>query len=222
MTYKELQDRVMGRLNLTSTEARTRIKIFLNERYRKLATSIGLMRVRWGTVSFNTIIGTFTYSPATLIKPQTLFYPAGNKVLQQMTMDQIRILDPDSSQTGPPIGWVLQKFNANTCTMYIWPKPDAIYALSADGMVTGTDMAADGDIPVIPEDFHDILEFAATADELAKMEKEKLSGVMEMKAEARTRDLRYFMAKSTYLSLQQGSGPQWWWGPWWSTYQGFD
>lgn len=222
MTFKNLQDRVMGRLNLTSTEARTRIKAFLNERYRKLQTSVGLGRVRFGTVGFNTVAGTFTYSPATLIKPMTIMYPAGNRVLAQKSMDEIRMMDPDSSQTGEPEAFVLQQFGATTCTIYVWPKPAGIYALSVDGIIAGTDMSGDSDVPVIPEDFHDILEFAATADELMKMEKPTLADKMETKVELRTRELRYFIGKSTYLGLQQGSASElfWWWGPWWWGYPG--
>lgn len=222
MTFEELQNRVMGRLNLTSAEARERIKDYLNERYRKLQTSVGLGRVRFGTVSFNTAIGTFTYSPANLLKPITIAYAAGNRLLTQKTMDEIRMLDPDSSMTGEPECFVLQQFGATSCTLYIWPKPAGVYALSVDGIVKGSDMTVNADIPVFPEDFHDLLVFGATADELMKMEKPKLSQEFDVKAEARTRELRYFMAKSTYLDLRQGSAADlfWWWGPWWWGYQG--
>jgi hypothetical protein len=222
VTFKDLQDRVMGRLNLTSVESRARVKTFLNERYRKLQTTVGLGRVRFGTLALNTINGTFTYSPATLAKPITIMYPAGNRVLTQKSMDELRMIDPDSSMTGEPEAFCLQKFGATTCTLYLWPKPNAIYALSIDGILTGTDLVNDNDVPVLPEDFHDTLEFGAAADELLKMEKPQLAAAMETKEQARTKDLRYFMAKSTYLGLQQGSASDlfWWWGPWWWGYQG--
>ena len=219
MTFKNIQDRVMGRLNLTSAEARTRIKTFINERYRKLQTSVSMGRVRFGTGTFATAAGTFTYTPSSLVKPITLYYTAGNRVLAQKSMDEVRLMDPDASQTGEPEAWVLQKFTATGCTIYVWPKPDAIYTIGYDGIVSGTEMSADGDVPVFPEDFHDQLEFAATADELMKMEKPVLADKMELKAENRMRELRYFMAKSSYLNLQQGSGADtWWWGPWFSNW----
>lgn len=221
MTYLQIQTEVMDRLNLTSTEARTRIKAFINARYRKLATSCSLGRVRFGTVSFATVAGTFTYSPATLAKPLTISYAGGNRILEQRTMDEIRLNDPDSSTTGAPQTFCLQKFGATTCTLYIWPKPDAIYTLSADGILVGTELAADGDIPVFPEDFHDILVFGGCADELMKMEKPSLSEKMELQTAARSRDLRYYMAKTTYLNLQQGEQGFWWYGPWFGSYRGF-
>lgn len=222
MTFQTLQDRVMGRLNLTSAEARTRIKTFINERYRKLQTSVGLGRVRFTSSTLTTGAGTYTYSPANLLKPITLYYAAGNRVLAQKTMDEIRMMDPDSSMTGEPEAWVLQQFGSVSCTIYIWPKPAGSYVVGYDGIVVGTDLSANGDVPVIPEDFHDALEFAATADELMKMEKPKLADAMEAKAERRERELRYFIAKSTYLGLQQGSASElfWWWGPWWWGYPG--
>ena len=221
MTFKNLQDNVMGRLNLTSAEARARVKIFLNQRYRKLQTSVGLGRVRFGTVTQNTAAGTYTYSPAGLVKPMTITYAGGNKVLDVWSMDQIRNVDPDSSQTGPPIVYVIQKFNATSCTIYVWPKPDAIYALTIDGIVSGTDMAADGDVPAFPEDFHDAIEFGATSDELKHMEKYDKSKDMNVEAEGRVRELRYFMAKNAYLTMSQGDDrSRWWWGPWWTSYRG--
>lgn len=221
MTFKELQDNVLNRLNLTTAEARTRVKVFLNERYRRLQTSIGLGRVRFVSSTFPTINGTYTYSPVGLIKPLTLTLPAQNIVLDERSMDQIRLLDPDNSTTGVPYFYVVQKFNAKTVTLYLWPKPDAIYTIAYDGIATGADMTADSDIPAVPEDFHDVIEFGAVADELMKMEKPSLSQTMEVKADLRTRELRYFLAKSIYLSVVQGGNDLWWWGPWYQSYRGF-
>src|SRR6266850_2607104 len=164
----------MGRLGLTTPEARTRIKIFINERYRKLQTSIGMGRVRFGTITFPTVAGTYLYTTTGLIKPWTVAIPAQNWVLQERTFDTVRTLDPDNSQTGRPEVYVVQKFSATTVTLYLWPKPDAIYTVQVDGILTGTDLTADGDIPAFPEDFHDQLVFAASADELTKMEKPAL------------------------------------------------
>lgn len=219
MTFKNLQDRVMGRLNLTSTEARDRIKNFINERYRSLQTSINLGRVRRTEVTFPTVIGTFEYVRTDIIKPLTVRYPAGNRVVDERTLDQIRMMDADAGTTGAPQVYAVVKYAADGCTLYIWPKPDAVYTLSIDGLARGTNMSADGDIPAFPEDFHDILEFAATADELEKMEKPDQSVGFETRTEKRTRELRYFLAKSAYLGQQQNDF--WWAGPWPTGYFGW-
>lgn len=210
----------MGRLGLTTTDARARIKIFINERYRKLQTSIGLARVRFGTITFPTISGTYLYSTTGLIKPWTVAIPGQNWVLEERPFDTIRTLDPDNSQTGRPEVYAVQKFAAVSVSLYLWPKPDGVYTIQVDGILTGTDLTADGDIPAVPEDFHDLLVFAASADELTKMEKPALAQAQEIRADARTRELRYFLEKSAYLGFVQNDLEGWWWGPWFQNYRG--
>lgn len=211
MTFVQLQDRVMGRLNLTTSESRTRIKGFLNERYRRLQTSIGLGQVRRTQISLATVVGQFEYPITTLIKVITVTYPTGNRVIGELSLDQIRRMDPDGGQTGVPQAYAVTKYAADSVTIYVWPKPDAIYTLQIDGLARGTDMTADADLPAFPEDFHDYLVFAGCADELEKMEKGEASARMEIRAKQRSEDLRYFLAKSAYLSIQQSDN--WWSGP---------
>lgn len=202
----------MSRLNLTETAARDRIKNFINERYRRLASSISLGPVRFTTVSQNTAAGTEQYSPTGLIKVQTITYTAGNKVLDEMTLDQIRNIDADGSEEGSPERFAVVKYPASSVTIHIHPKPDAIYTLKIDGIATGIDLSANGDIPAFPEDFHDVLEFGAMADELEKMEKYKMAEKYERAYESRLMDLRYFIAKTAYLD--QSANDAWWLGPW--------
>lgn len=221
MTFLELQTSVMSRLNLTTTEARTRIKAFINQRYRSLQTSIGLGQVRFGSSTFPTVGGTNSYSPTNLIKPMTLRIASVNVVLDERTMDQLRLMDPDLNQTGTPYFYAISNYGASTCTLFLWPTPDIVYTVAYDGIVRGTEMVADGDIPVFPEDFHDILTLMASADELLHKEKPALSDKMEQKGIDRTKELRYFLAKSGYLGLSQGDSGNWWWGPWWGSYRGF-
>jgi hypothetical protein len=210
----------MDRLKLTSPDSRSRIKDFLNERYRAVATSCGLSSVRFGTVSQATVAGTVSYAVAGLVHPITVTYPAGNRVLIEKTQDFIRNLDPDASVEGAPQYFVISRHNATTVTLSIWPKPDDAYDLTIDGIVTGTDMSADGDIPALPEDFHDTLVFGATADELMKLEKAGLAQGMEGKFKDRLGELRYFCSVRSYLTIKQGEDGQWWWGFWWGTYRG--
>lgn len=197
----------MDRLGLSSDESRARIRRFINQRLRRLVTSLGLGRLRLSVVSFATVNGTKTYTPSTLIKPYTIRYAAGNKVLEEMSLDQMRLLDPDESRTGAPEGYAVQSYGATSVTLRLFPIPDAAYTLSVDGLVTGTDLAADADVPAIPEDFHDCLIFGAEADELEKMEKYKMAAKKEAAYEQRKRELRFFLAKSAYLGLQAGTAP---------------
>lgn len=218
MTFATLKSRVMARLKLTSAEADTRVGSYLNERYRSVATSIGLTPVRWGSTTFPTVASTKSYSPSTVIHALSLQIPAENRLLVEQTMDFIRTIDPDDSQEGVPQYYVRTNYGATTTTLRLWPTPDAAYTVNVDGILAGTDMTAAGDIPVMPEDFHDALIFGAVADELLKLDKDALSASFEKRFEKRVRDLRYFIAKTAYLNLRQGENGNWWWGHWYGNY----
>lgn len=208
MTFVQLQNDVMERMGLTHTDSRTRVKRFLNQRLRRLVTNLGLGRLgRRSTITFVTVATTKTYTPSTLIKPFSVIYTAGNLVLEELTQAQLRALDADDSQTGAPRAFVVVAYGATTVTLRIWPTPDAVYTLTVDGLITGTDLSADGDVPAFPEDYHDVLIFGAEADELEKMEKYDLAAKKEAAYEKRMRELRYFLAKSAYLGVQPGTSP---------------
>ena len=213
MTFKNIQDRIMDRVNLTSADGRTRIKNNTNERYRALQTSVGLGRVRRTNSTLNTVNGTATYTPPSVVKTFGISYPSGNKILTERTEDQIREMDPNLDTVGDPRHWAVLQFTATGILIRIWPTPTSIMALVIDGIASGTDMSADGDVPAFPEDFHDILVTQGIADEWDKMEKPDLATKQEKKAATRVTELRYFLSKSAYLHRQQGT-TYWWWGPW--------
>src|SRR5687767_13897307 len=108
MTFKTIQDRVMARTNLSWIRARDAVKGFINERYHRLQTSIGLGRVRRGTVEFPTVVSTATYTPSSLVKPIQISYPDGNRVLGERTENELREIDPNFSQTGAPELYAVQ------------------------------------------------------------------------------------------------------------------
>lgn len=204
-TFVQLQDKIMGRLNLTSSDARTRVKAEINERYRSMLSSTGLARTRLTVAgSFNTVAGTYVTS-LSVAKVLNLVYTSLGRVLQELTLDQIRLLDPDSTRTGAPEAYAITGANATTTSVYVWPKPDAIYAIQYDALTNITDLSADGDVPVFPADFHDALVFGVLSDELLKLEKLELARSAEEKFDERVRGLRYFVRKSAYLHEQQGS-----------------
>lgn len=219
--FASLKSRVQDRLLLPSTTAATRIGKYINERYRAVATSIGMQAVRFGTENIVTVNGTPDYTTTNLIHLMTLTYTAGNRVMDEVTYDDIRNLDPGGIRTGSPELYVKKKFNNANLTITIWPTPDAIYTLPGDGILRGAELVNDNDVPVLPEDFEDILIFGACADELIKLEKPALAAAFEAKFVQRQKDLRFFIAKTAYLETRQGDGGQWWWGPWFHNYRGF-
>jgi hypothetical protein len=208
-TFLQLQDRVLARTTQSSTEARTRVKGYINRRLRRIATSNNCGRVRQGTVSINTVAGTATITTTGLVKVHTVRIPTQNRVLDERTLDQMRLLDPDDSRDGVPQFFAVQGYNAATCTVRLLPIPDAVYAVSIDGILSGTELSADGDIPGLPEDFHDLLESGAIADEFKHLRQLEDAMVEEQVWKDRLSELKMWLAKSKWLS-NVDKDREWW------------
>lgn len=221
MTYVTIQDRVLNRLRLTSTTARTRVKARINERIRAAQASVGLGKLRRGTVSVNTASGNPALTTTGLVKVFTVVIPAEARVLTERSLDFLRNLDPNNDNTGVPLYYAVKAVTATAVTLQLYPIPNAIYAVQIDGLLVGSDLSADADVPGMPEDFHDLIIDGVLADEFADQEdKGELVGYHEAKHEKRLRDLRYFLAKSAYLHTRQdGNATDYpWWavhGNWW-------
>lgn len=212
MTFLNLQDRVMARMNRTSTESRDRIKTFINERLRATQTSTGLGRLRRGTVSLDTTADSNVLTTTGLVKVFAVSLPSLSRVLREVTFNAIRLKDPDFVTTGAPLEYAVNSFSATSTGLKLWPKPDAAYTLEIDGLLTGTDLSTDSDVPAMPEDFHDVLILGAMADEYDHDGDKKMADKMEAKYELRRRELRYFVAKTAYLTTRQGANVDY---PWW-------
>ena len=93
MTFLQLQDAVMDRLNLTSTEARTRIKVHLNIRYRRVQTAINTARTRRAVHTWTTSSGQAVVSGSGIAKVFNLFGSGtGAALLPEVSFEQIRQL----------------------------------------------------------------------------------------------------------------------------------
>ena len=207
MTWADIQSRVANRLNLTSTDALTRIGQEINERYREVMSSCGLnTSVFQEGISANTVIGqrSVVFSCE---KIYVLYDPAYTppRVLGEVSMDDMRnrqvLIDP-------PMEYAIAGTGASTVTVYLDVVPATIYALKIDGEANLTDLSG-VQVPAFPQDFHDILTRGVMADELYTMEKYALSAAQEKKFEDRLAHLQYFIAKSGYLTSYQGkNSPQ--------------
>lgn len=220
MTFKQIQDRVMARTNLTSADARARVKDFINERLRAAQTSCNLGAVRRTTVTAATVPDTATVTPSNLIKAITIVIPDLNRPLGERSLDQLRTFDAANQWKGAPELWAVKSVGATSVTLQLQPIPDDVYTLQIDGIAPGVTLENDNDVPVLPEDFHDLLVFGALADELDHLERPG-SGKAEAKYEQRLRELRYWLAKSAYLHRAQNTEfdvSNWWYwfygAPW--------
>lgn len=207
MTFTEIVDAVKERLNLSSSEATARIGRNVNYRYKRLTSSVGMQPTRRATVSANTVIG----SPALALpleKLEVVYIIADGKrrVLMEVSYDEYRNGRTWVTQNGDPWVYAIESVDPTVVNIVLDPVPTTVFAIYADGLQSATTLAGT-DLPQFPESFHDTLVDGAMADEYYKMDNQRLAKEFEQRFEQRAADLRYFLAKSAYLSIAQNQRP---------------
>lgn len=200
MTLLELKTEAANRLNLSSSDALSRLGSYINQRYRRLTSSLGLSTARQTTASTNTVIGTDTVTFA-LEKLGVVYITVAGKrrVLNEIPYEEFRIASVEHPKSATPDRYAVKSVSPASVTIALYPTPDAIIAINADGLSNATTLV-DGDTPNIPTDFQDTLILGAMSDELFKMEKYQLAKDFQTQYEQRASDLRLFLAKSAYIS----------------------
>ena len=230
MTFDDIVRDVAGRLNLTSPEAFGRIGDRVNERYRRVTSSIGMITSRRQVQEFE--IDPVTPSSSTsgvdaTDLPDLTFSgfekilrithededSGGITVLKKMTYDQLDNVNRLTDRL--PRAWADKRMGSHQVTISLdsWSSTTT-FTLKVEGYDVA-DVLADDAEPFLPTDFHDILTEGAMADEYMKMEKPQLSAIREQKYESRLSDLRMFIAKSGYMDTYQGKDrPSQWYQTW--------
>lgn len=210
MTFTDIQNEVADRLNLTSAAALARIGRSINERYRWLASSIGIADViERLTASADTVVGnrslTFGPTPVAVEKLLSVFNTAFTPpmVLDQVTFDELR---NSPIGTDPPKQYAIQLMGAKSVTVFLDTIPATIFTLSADVEGNLTTLSGTA-VPAFAEDFHNLLVYGAMATELDKQEKYDLAEKKETQFDTRVSELRLYIAKSAYLAIAQGKTP---------------
>jgi hypothetical protein len=88
----------------------------------------------------------------------------------------------------------------------LWPTPSSVITYSADIERAVTDLAQDTDVPVLPEDFHDVLLLGAVMDEYQRLNDQRWS-VAEAEYTKRVEKLQYWLYEtptSQPFSLTRG------------------
>lgn len=212
MTFQDIQNEVMDRLGKSSGVARSRVGRSINERYRWLASSIGLQTSARGVVTADTVIGnrvlTFGPTPTQVEKLYTVFDAATTPitVLGEVSFGELR---DRRVSTGKARFYAVQTMGATSVTIMLNATPTAIYTLSADAQVN-LSILSGAQVPVFAESYHDLLLYGAMATELELDGKYDEAKVQEMRCKERTADLRLFIAKSAYQEIYQGKNAPWW------------
>lgn len=194
----------MNRLNLSSTEARTRVKALINTKYREIATSVNMPKVRRSTATAATVSGNNAITFSNVANVIGVYDTVNLKrALTEATVADILQMDPNNEVTGFPHTYAVKNHGATSVTLILYPEPASVYNLTADVLAIGTTLTADGDIPAFPEDFHDVLVEGVVYPELLKLEKLALARDARDQFETRKSELRYYFAKRAFLSKRQ-------------------
>lgn len=203
MVMEEIITEACERLNLTSDTARSRVAREINNRYKRITSSIGLVTSRFTSVTALAVIGNRTMTFTGIEKITAVVDksdPSQDIVLGQLTPDEMHITP---IRTEPPRNYAITRMHGTSVEVELDCLPATAFTLYADGYVTVTSLSG-SDVPDFPESFHDILVWGVMADEYRKMEKMPLMIDAEQNYEKRLSDLRMFIAKSAYLDIYQG------------------
>lgn len=215
MTRADLEQAVYRRLekNTSSvdTATQTRIRHFLNQRHRRILGMPGMGLLRETTTTFPSVAGTDSYS-ITAARIKRVWETENDRVLTQMSMDEYRLRAPDPDESAStPWGYALSNHATGVFTLYLHPQPtDAItYTLDITSIVS--DFASDSAVPLLPDEFHYLLELGASIDELAKTDDQRYT-VWKDEYEDGLKDLQYWVA--IHATGQSGTRESSQLGPW--------
>jgi hypothetical protein len=208
-TFLQLQDDTLERLNLptvASSDARTRIKRYLNEAYRLLLADVGMSRARDTTTTISVTTPTAEYT-VTASKIRQIRDVTNDMLLSEVSLSALRAMDPGDDSTGNPTHYAVRQVGASTLKVRLWPIPSENVTLSCDIVAAVTALNADGDIPVFPEEFHSVLGVYARMSEYEKTDDTRYQ-MAAREYTALVRSLRYYLRKSDTQHLTQSGRPR--------------
>ncbi len=212
MTFDQIVEQVKKRMNLTSSDATTRIEEEVNDMFKQLMTECGVDTIARTTATASTAIDdrymTFTNVLKLLSVYNTNYDPY--IVLSQMSFQELRNQIPG---TDPAQEYAISLTGATTCQIFLSSIPSSVYELTADVIATVDTMSGD-DEPAFPENFHIALVYGVMAEEYDKMEKPDMATKFQGKYETQRGKLMYWLAKSAYKDIVQGKDN--FTNPWWS------
>lgn len=204
MTVDDIKTMVASRLNLTSNDALARIVTEINDRYKRVTSSIGLAVTRRQTFSATVTSGvsTLTFSGCekliNVVDRSTTPY----RVLKEITTEEMRAKQPVSSTFLSYYAILNMGASSVTIDMDYVPQnsTDVFYADGYANLAT----ISGSSVPAFAESFHDILVHGVLADEYRKMSQRSAALDEENQYNLRLGELRLFIAESAYMDRYQG------------------
>ncbi len=209
MTFTEIVNEVSGRMNLTSTAAIARIGANVNIRNRQVCTALGLDTSGRAPATQAATIGNRYVTFANTLKIFNITHPANPLPLGEITVDEMR---NRLAAANPPTEYAIYRQREDSITILLDGVPLTAYVLTADILEKTATLSGSSE-PAWVENYHDILVDGAIVTELRKMEKYQMANDLDKEFNLRLNELKYFQAKSGYLSRwagklrQGGRGP---------------
>jgi hypothetical protein len=136
MTFDDIVSDVKDRLNLTSTDATTRIGKAVNRKYKQVTTSVGLVTARRTEVQKNCTPGVRTLTFTGVEKIINVISKASgtNRILKEITYEEMEARSPQTSDT--PYYYAIANLASNTTTVFLDVSPVTAFTLYAEGHAT--------------------------------------------------------------------------------------
>lgn len=200
MTLLEIETELAGETNknVSSLDSTTKARFLasINRHYRRLASLPGLQHLRDTTTTFPSVAGQSLYQLASVTRIRRIWDPANRRYLEPLSMEQYRRYEQDAAnQLGTPTHWVWRGTTGGaspTFDLYLWQTPSDILTYSADVVSALTLLSADGDMPILPSDFHDLLFLGALVDEYRHMDDSRVNLAVQQHRE-REAQFKYWM-----------------------------
>ena len=206
MTFTEIVTEITARLNLTSTEASTRVGRLVNKKYRKITVKCGMKSTRRVTTTADCVNGVQTVTVTNVEHVDRVIDNSASEyfILEEVSYDAIRDSKPVS---GRPTKWAVKTQDADSVVIIFNTLPADTRQLTIDGETTRADISGSTE-PIFPESFHEILIEGVLADEYKKMHQTELAKDAKMEFDQILSDLRFYLAKTGYLLIRQGQRPR--------------
>lgn len=188
--------------NATSldTTSKARFLAAINRHYKRLASLPGLQHLRDTTTTFASVAGQAQYQITSVAKIKRIWDTENRRYLQPMSMHQYRQISPEAitDNQGTPTFWIWESMSGSATPafdLYLYQTPSAILTYTADIVSVLALLSADGDVPILPLDFHDLLFLGALVDEYRHLDDTRLNTVERQLAQ-RESQFNYWMHES--------------------------
>lgn len=207
MTFTEIVTEIEDRLDLTSTDATTRIGRRVNSHYKRLTAELSLAApLRRVAITANSTIGSANITFTSCEKIERLFDRAqSDEPLTEVSFDELQQNVAVESDT--PTKYAIERMGATTVLVRFDVEFESVKAITGDGYTSQATLSG-SDVPAFPVTYHDILVHRVLEEELLKLEKPGLARVERDAAKDLMSKLRLWVATSAYLRVRQGDVPR--------------